>query len=347
MQTRRSRAAATSIVEITKVLQTKNESAGRITKTVKRSIATTAIIPARSAPAKDDHPLEVPSPKKKAKTESKSTPLPTSDPTLATLTSPNSHRLVYVPDSVLHATFLSRATKHLISVDPRFKELFDKHHCHLFSPEGLSEGVDPFKALLCGILSQQVSGAAARSITRKFILLFTAPADDEGNPPEGFFPTPHDVLKKTPEVIRTAGLSGRKVEYVLDLSARFADARLKAEDMVNESDERIVEKLVEVRGIGQWSTRPSISGLTIGAEMFLMFALKRPDVLSTGDLGIQRGMAIWTGKNIANAKGKTGKWKYMGEKEMLEEAEKWKPYRSLGSWCMWRVEGPVSAPAMP
>ena len=85
----------------------------------------------------------------------------------------------------------------------------------------------------------------------------------------------------------------------------------------------------------------------LGAEMFLMFALKRPDVLSTGDLGIQRGMALWTGKNIANAKGKTGKWKYMGEKEMLEEGEKWRPYRSLGSWCMWRVEGPVSALAMP
>ena len=163
---------------------------------------------------------------------------------------------------------MSRATKHLISVDPRFKALLDKHHCHLFSPEGLSEGVDPFKALVCGILSQQVSGAAARSITRKFILLFTAPADDEGNPPHGFFPTPHDVLEKTPEVLRTAGLSGRKVEYVLDLSARFKDGRLNAEDMVKESDESIIEKLVQVHGIGRWSTLSSISGLTIGAEMF-------------------------------------------------------------------------------
>jgi DNA-3-methyladenine glycosylase II len=87
--------------------------------------------------------------------------------------------------------------------------------------------------------------------------------------------------------------------------------------------------------------------LIVGAEMFLMFALKRPDVLSTGDLGIQRGMAVWTGKNIASAKGKTGKWKYMSEKEMLEEGEKWRPYRSLGAWAMWRVEGPISAPVAP
>ncbi len=252
MQTR-ARTTATTVVEITKVLKTRKASTGRVRKTVKRTIATTATIPAPPAPAEDSHPLEVPSPKKKAKTERRSIRLPTSDPTLATITSPNSHRLVHIPHSRLHDTFLSRATKHLISVDPRFKDIFDKHHCHLFSSEGLSEGVDPFKALVCGILSQQVSGAAARSITRKFILLFTASADDEGNPPHGFFPTPQDVLKKSPEVIRTAGLSGRKVEYVLDLSARFADQRLNAEDMVNESDETIIKKLVEVRGIGQWS----------------------------------------------------------------------------------------------
>lgn len=141
-------------------------------------------------------------------------------------------------------------------MDPRFHTLLEKNHCHVYSPEGLAEGVDPFKALVCGILSQQVSGAAARSITRKFVLLFTSPVDDEGNPPKGFFPTPQDVLSKTPEVIRTAGLSGRKVEYVLDLSARFADGRLKAEDMVHDTDEEIIEKLVEVRGIGQWSITP-------------------------------------------------------------------------------------------
>ena len=118
--------------------------------------------------------------------------------------------------------------------------------------------MDPFKSLVCGILSQQVSSAASRSITRKFVLLFTDSADEEGNPPVGFFPTPQQVLTEKPEVLRTAGLSGRKVEYILDLSARFADGRLKAEEMVHESDEEIIEKLVEVRGIGRWSMAPKV-----------------------------------------------------------------------------------------
>ena len=100
-----------------------------------------------------------------------------------------------------------------------------------------------------------MSGAAARSITKKFVLLFVE-ADDEGQPPEGWFPTPDMVLKKSPEVLRTAGLSGRKAEYILDLSARFADGRLNAHDMIHDSDEEIIKKLVEVRGIGQWSTDP-------------------------------------------------------------------------------------------
>jgi DNA-3-methyladenine glycosylase II len=166
-----------------------------------------------------------------------------------------------VPHNELHNTFLSRASKHLISVDARFKDLLAKNHCHVFSPEGLKEGVDPYKALVCGILSQQVSGAAARSITRKFILLFTDAEDEEGNPQAGFFPTPQQVLTKPPEVLRTAGLSGRKVEYVLDLSAHFVDGRLKTEDMVHEPDEAIIEKLVEVRGIGRWSMPPKLNSL--------------------------------------------------------------------------------------
>jgi DNA-3-methyladenine glycosylase II len=101
-------------------------------------------------------------------------------------------------------------------------------------------------------LSQQVSTAAARSITRKFVLLFCEP-NEEGNPPDDFFPTPNMVLTKTAEQLRPAGLSGRKTEYVLDLSARFADGRLNAKDMVHDTDETIIEKLVEVRGIGTWS----------------------------------------------------------------------------------------------
>jgi DNA-3-methyladenine glycosylase II len=252
------------------------------------------------------------------------------------------HRLLHIPQLDHHKSFLARASEHLISFDPRFKILLEKHHCHLYSPEGLAEGVDPYNSLVTGIISQQVSGAAAKSIRRKFILLFTTP-DEEGNPPSGYFPTPHDALTKTIPELRTAGLSARKAEYVLDVSARFADGRLNTQDMIHDTDEEIKEKLIQVKGLGPWST--SIPDLTDkGAEMFLMFTLKRPDVLSTTDLGIQRGMALWTGKikdtkNNKKQAAKSGKWKYMVEKEMVEEAEKWKPYRSVGSWCMWKVDG--------
>jgi hypothetical protein len=238
----RARNATKSVLQITQVLKTKKDTTA-IRKVTKRTI-TSSSKPASSAD--NSHPLDV------EKQVRQQTPQPSEDPTLATLTSPSSHGHIYIPHSELHATFLQQATDHLVSVDPRFKELLAQHKCHAYSPEGLKEGVDPFKALVCGILSQQVSGAAARSITKKFILLFSEP-DDAGNPPTDFFPTPQQVLTKAPEVLRTAGLSGRKVEYVLDLSARFADGRLKAEDMIHDSDEEIIEKLVEVRGIGQWS----------------------------------------------------------------------------------------------
>jgi len=168
------------------------------------------------------------------------------------LKSPTTHRLIQLPHSDLHATFLKKASEHLISVDSRFKTILEKNECHVYSPKGLAEGVDPYKALVSGILSQQISGLAAKSIQRKFILLFTKPEED-GNPPAAFFPTPQQVLTKSPEVLRTAGLSGRKVEYILDLSQRFVDGRLNAHDMIQDTDEEIIEKLVEVRGIGRWS----------------------------------------------------------------------------------------------
>jgi DNA-3-methyladenine glycosylase II len=169
-----------------------------------------------------------------------------------------SHRLIHLPQSELYAAFLQRASKHLISVDKRFKTILDKHECHVYSPKGLAEGVDPYKALVSGILSQQISGLAAKAIQRRFLLLFSEP-DEEGNPPAGFFPTPQQVLTKAPDVLKSAGLSGRKVEYVIDLSQRFVDGRLNAEDMIHDTDEEIIEKLVEVRGIGRWSIHPPYS----------------------------------------------------------------------------------------
>ncbi|KAF1358720.1 DNA glycosylase, partial [Lizonia empirigonia] len=218
------------------------------------------------------------------------------------------------------ATLLRDAETFLVGADETGKlaGLVDKYHCGIFSPEGLGDVVDPFTALASGIIGQQVSGAAAASIRKKFTALFqdTHPA----------FPSPAQVLTKDLPTLRTAGLSQRKAEYISGLAAKFASGEFTAEGLVSASDEELIEKLVAVRGLGRWSV-----------EMFACFGLKRMDVFSTGDLGVQRGMAAYVGRDVSKLKNKGGKWKYMSEQEMLSIASKFSPYRSLFMWYMWRI----------
>ncbi|KAF2707054.1 DNA glycosylase [Pleomassaria siparia CBS 279.74] len=215
-------------------------------------------------------------------------------------------------------TLLEDACAHLCSVDARFSSLIEKHHCKMFSPEGLREVVDPFTALSSGIIGQQVSGAAAASIRNKFTGLF-----EETHPG---FPSPAQVVAKDITTLRTAGLSQRKAEYIQGLAEKFTSGELSAHMLASASDEDLIERLVAVRGLGRWSV-----------EMFACFGLKRMDVFSTGDLGVQRGIATYVGKDVSKLKAKGGKWKYMTEKEMLEVAAKFSPYRSLFMWLMWRI----------
>lgn len=125
-----------------------------------------------------------------------------------------------------------------------------------------------------------------------------------------------------------AGLSQRKAEYIQGLAEKFASGELSARMLMSASDEEVMEKLIAVRGLGKWSV-----------EMFACFGLKRLDILSTGDLGVQRGMAAFYGKDVKKLKAKGGgKWKYMSEQDMLEKSQPFTPYRSLFMWLMWRVE---------
>ncbi|XP_014560803.1 hypothetical protein COCVIDRAFT_34127 [Bipolaris victoriae FI3] len=213
---------------------------------------------------------------------------------------------------------LKDAEAHLVSVDPKLKTLIEKHHCKIFSPEGLREVVDPFTALSSGIIGQQVSSQAAASIRSKFTALFPSTHPS--------FPSPSQVLSLPLPTLRTAGLSQRKAEYIHGLAEKFASGELSAEMLVSASDEELIEKLVAVRGLGRWSV-----------EMFACFGLKRMDVFSTGDLGVQRGMAVYAGRDVSKLKNKGGKWKYMSEQEMLATAAKFSPYRSLLMWYMWRI----------
>ena len=219
---------------------------------------------------------------------------------------------------------LEEACAHLIKTDQRLEPFVKKHHCHLFSAEGLAEATDPYDALVSGILSQQVSGAAAKSIKRKFIGLFNG--NTEGAESEWSFPLPEDVAKVDVPFLRTAGLSQRKAEYVIGLSEKFASGELTARWLMEAPYDEMVEKLVAVRGLGKWSV-----------EMFACFALKRMDVFSLGDLGVQRGVGVVLGRDVKKLKTKGGKWKYATEKEMSDFAEPFAPYRSLLMWYMWKA----------
>ena len=213
--------------------------------------------------------------------------------TNATLKTPSGSRLVPYSKEIVDSSpikgglpqpttttgqLLEQACSHLISVDPRLKPLIEKHHCRVFSPEGLAEEVEPFESLCSGIMSQQVSGAAAKSIKNKFIGLFNQNTTEEESitsPPRAF-PKPGQVVSCSIPFLRTAGLSERKAEYIKGLAEKFNSGELSAKMLIKASDEEVLEKLVAVRGLGRWSV-----------EMFACFGLKRMDVLSTGDLGVQ------------------------------------------------------------
>ncbi|KAI1751280.1 DNA glycosylase [Xylaria castorea] len=277
-----------------------------------------------------------------------------SNTTLATLLSPETSRVVtsrkartrspsasptkqLMQKAPATANILEEANQFLISVDPRMRPLVENHHCRIFSPEGLAEEIDPFEALCSGIISQQVSGAAAKSIKKKFIGLFHESPDDEegsaggdgdeGQAKERRFPHPSEVVGVPLEKLRTAGLSQRKAEYVSGLAEKFVDGELSAQILADAPYEEVIARLTAVRGLGLWS-----------AEMFACFGLKRTDVFSLGDLGVQRGMAAFVGRDVAKLKSKGGKFKYMSEADMAALSDKFKPYRTLFMWYMWRVE---------
>jgi len=169
-------------------------------------------------------------------------------------------------------------------------------------------------------MSQQVSGAAARSIKNKFIALFPEEACQATG-----FPPPKLVAAESIPRLREAGLSQRKAEYVQGLAQKFDTGDLTIPMLMSGSDTEIMEKLVAVRGLGVWSV-----------EMFMCFGLKRMDVFSLGDLGVQKGLAAYMGKDVGKLKNKGGKWKYATEKEMREVSAPFAPYRSLFMWYLWR-----------
>ncbi|KAI0066099.1 DNA glycosylase [Artomyces pyxidatus] len=177
------------------------------------------------------------------------------------------------------------AKQHLINADSRFEDIFRRLPCKPFERV---DAVEPFRTLTTAILGQQISWLAARSITHKFLRLFFPELPEKpdehywSKSAEAPFPTPHQVAQIDLAVLRTAGLSGRKAEYVRDLAARFADGRLSTKKLFEANDEELYAMLTAVYGIGKWTV-----------DMFAIFSLRRPDILPAGDLGVQRGVLRW------------------------------------------------------
>lgn len=162
---------------------------------------------------------------------------------------------------------------------------------------------EPFRSLVEAIIYQQLAGSAADAISARFMKLY-----------RGRFPAPARLLSTPDEILRTAGLSGKKIEYMKDLAARVSEGRLDLSGLAAMGDEQVVERLDEVRGIGRWT-----------AEMFLIFCLGRPDVLPVGDYGLRKAMQ------------KTYRLRDLPLPARMEKiAEPWRPYRSVATWYMWK-----------
>lgn len=161
-------------------------------------------------------------------------------------------------------------------------------------------------ATLCeSILYQQLAGAAAASIHRRFVALF----------PGRRFPRPEDVARAPLLHLRSAGLSRAKALAVKDLARRMLNGTVAVHTLRHLDDDAVLEHLVRVRGIGPWT-----------AQMFLIFSLGRPDVFPSSDYGIAKGFAVAFGMRSLP---KT--------RTMERRAMRWRPYRSIASWYLWRI----------
>jgi DNA-3-methyladenine glycosylase II len=192
---------------------------------------------------------------------------------------------------------MSKAIVHLKRCDPILAGIIER-----IGPYRVEYGEPTFHSLAEAIVYQQLNGKAAVTIFRRF-------TDLAGNPV-----TPEGILKLSEQQMRAAGLSKQKSSYLRDLAAKTRAGIVDFTCLPNLRDEEVIEHLTQIKGIGVWT-----------AQMFLMFALRRPNVLPTGDYGLQ--MAIR----------KLYKKRTLPKPAQMEKLAKcWEPYRSVASWYLWK-----------
>jgi DNA-3-methyladenine glycosylase II len=193
--------------------------------------------------------------------------------------------------------------EHLAATDPRMAALIARSIRYNVKPDGL---IRPFDALAESIAYQQLSGKAAATIWKRVRALY----------PRRKYLDPRLVLKTPDKKLRGAGLSRSKVAAIKDLAAKTIDGTVPtARALAKMGDEEIIERLIQVRGIGRWTV-----------EMLLLFDLARPDVWPVDDYGVRKGFAKIFGKR-----------KLPKPKQLMKLGEKWRPHRSVAAWYFWRA----------
>lgn len=170
---------------------------------------------------------------------------------------------------------------------------------------GLKSRGDPFTTLARSIVGQQISVKASESVWQRVLAVL----------PDF---SPLTLAETHADVLRSCGLSQRKVEYVQDLARHFLAGRLRVEQWPGMGDEEVIGELCDVRGIGRWT-----------AEMFLIFNLQRPDVFPVDDIGLQRAMGVHYNAGAA-----------LSTAAMCAIAKRWQPWRTVATWYLWRSLDP-------
>ena len=188
----------------------------------------------------------------------------------------------------------------LLKRDKKMQVLIKK-----FGRPDFNQGQDYFQSLLRSIVFQQLSGKAAQTIYERFVNLIPKTSNH----------CPNEVLKLDKDEMRKSGLSFQKIDYVKNLADYFEKNSFQKKDVERMTDEEISKELIQIKGIGQWTV-----------DMFLMFTLNRADILPYKDLGILKGiMKILNMKNLPS------------KKEMENCSRKWRPYRTIACWYLWRI----------
>ncbi len=216
---------------------------------------------------------------------------------------------------------IAEACRTLAAADPKLGALIDRAGPYTLK---LKSQQSPFETLLEAILSQQLHGAAARAILHKLLKLFG-----------DVHPTPELLLAQHEDALRAAGLSRNKMLALQDLARKTLDGTVPTIHAIRKmADEEIVRRLTAVRGVGPWTV-----------EMMLIFRLGRPDVLPVTDYGVRKGFAL-TFKRLPISKPFNAAM-LPDPKMMTRRGERWRPWRSVASWYLWRACDLLAKPLTP